>query len=486
MTGALSVVEPGSPIQLVLATLVMLTFTLITLKLAPYRQKADDWTTFLVSLVITANTQAGFVLLMDKENVPHNFNPENIEVMLLTMNIGVLIVQLLNLVMIKWGCWVKLKAAPCCQKAFMNTETNLHKITPSSSRDDPGDEDESAVERLMTTFTDSEDRLKEKSVQRRNQHIARVQERLAARREVRQTRTLTRAKVFEGIDAAATTEVLALMDYERYEKGSIICDEGAVADRFYIIVAGHCDVLQVRKGGADDEETKSIRVGVLNHLDVMGENALIVGDGRRHVRSATVIAKSDVVQTLELQRSDFEQLVETGMIGQEILQRMHSVQQERRDVCKALQQSHALQQTDLFRGLDTDAISKIIDVMEFRKFEAGTHLVIQDEAASELMVIMQGSATVYRHDAMVRRFGKFDIIGEIAVLPGEHVRGATVTAEGGEVTALVLCKDRYCQLKAEGVISDQIHERARRKSEHYLRLDLAASQTVGQPPPPEL
>ena len=116
MTGALSVVEPGSPIQLVLATLVMLTFTLITLKLAPYRQKADDWTTFLVSLVITANTQAGFVLLMDKENVPHNFNPENIEVMLLTMNIGVLIVQLLNLVMIKWGCWVKLKAAPCCQR----------------------------------------------------------------------------------------------------------------------------------------------------------------------------------------------------------------------------------------------------------------------------------------------------------------------------------------------------------------------------------
>ena len=51
----------------------------------------------------------------------------------------------------------------------------------------------------------------------------------------------------------------------------------------------------------------------------MGENALIVGDGRRHVRSATVIAKSDVVQTLELKRSDFEQLVETGMIGQEIL-----------------------------------------------------------------------------------------------------------------------------------------------------------------------
>ena len=83
MTGALSVVEPGSPIQLVLATLVMLAFTLITLKLAPYRHKSDDWATFLVSLVITGNTQAGFVLLMDKDNSPHNFNPKNIEALLL-------------------------------------------------------------------------------------------------------------------------------------------------------------------------------------------------------------------------------------------------------------------------------------------------------------------------------------------------------------------------------------------------------------------
>ena len=123
------------------------------------------------------------------------------------------------------------------------------------------------------------------------------------------------------------------------------------------------------------------------------------------------------MQTLELRRSDFEQLVETGIIGQEVLQRMHAVQQERRDICNALQRSNALQQTDLFRGLDANAVSKVIDAMEFRSFEAGTNLVTQGEAASELMVIMQGSATEYRNDAMVRRFGKLDIIGEIAVLP---------------------------------------------------------------------
>ena len=116
MTGALSVVEPGSPIQLVLATLVMLAFTLITLKLAPYRHKSDDWATFLVSLVITGNTLAGFVLLMDKDNSPHNFNPKNIEALLLFMNITVLVLQVLNMILIKWGLWDIMSKKPCCRK----------------------------------------------------------------------------------------------------------------------------------------------------------------------------------------------------------------------------------------------------------------------------------------------------------------------------------------------------------------------------------
>ena len=94
MTGALSVIEPGSPLQLVLATLVMLCFTLVTLKLAPYKSSADDWTSFLVSFVITCNTQAGFVLLMDKDT--RKFNPDNIDVLLMILNVGVLIVQLLT------------------------------------------------------------------------------------------------------------------------------------------------------------------------------------------------------------------------------------------------------------------------------------------------------------------------------------------------------------------------------------------------------
>jgi len=116
MTGAMSVVAPGSPVQLLVATLVMLTFTLTTLKFGPYRNRIDDTMSFLVSLVSSGNTLAGFVLIMDKAYSPPTFSPGMIEWLLLFVNIGLLTLQLLVMVLMKWGCWEKFKKTPCAKK----------------------------------------------------------------------------------------------------------------------------------------------------------------------------------------------------------------------------------------------------------------------------------------------------------------------------------------------------------------------------------
>jgi CRP-like cAMP-binding protein len=84
-----------------------------------------------------------------------------------------------------------------------------------------------------------------------------------------------------------------------------------------------------------------VHVGNLKALDIMGENALIVdegeeGDATSHVRSATITVVSDVVQTLELHRFEFERLVEMGTIGQEVLQRVRALQADRREIREAL------------------------------------------------------------------------------------------------------------------------------------------------------
>ena len=66
MTGALSVVEPGSPVQMVVAILVMQGFLLTVLKLAPYKNHTDDWMSFVTSLALVLTTLGGLVLIMDE------------------------------------------------------------------------------------------------------------------------------------------------------------------------------------------------------------------------------------------------------------------------------------------------------------------------------------------------------------------------------------------------------------------------------------
>ncbi len=66
LTGVLSIVQQGSPSQLLLAIIIMQIFLLVTLKLSPYVNDVDDWTSFVVSLVIMVDYAAGFILLLDK------------------------------------------------------------------------------------------------------------------------------------------------------------------------------------------------------------------------------------------------------------------------------------------------------------------------------------------------------------------------------------------------------------------------------------
>ena len=113
--------------------------------------------------------------------------------------------------------------------------------------------------------------------------------------------------------------------------------------------------------------------------------------------------------------------------------------QERLRARTALRQSNTLQKTTLFRDLSSDAISKIINVMEYRTFDISQELVTQGDDASEFMVIMKGAATVDHNGTEVRRFGSLDVLGEGALVEGDHKRGATV-AVNTPIQALWCCR----------------------------------------------
>ena len=150
---------------------------------------------------------------MDKDNVPHNFNPKNIEALLLFMNITVLIVQVVNMILMKWGLWDKLLAQTWCQKlrlacgsvnsAETQKETDLaftgsSKVVPSQLRASAVSAENDEVERLMISFSNSERLLEEQQARRRERSSINVQHRVAARRKIRQTKALTRRLCLRG------------------------------------------------------------------------------------------------------------------------------------------------------------------------------------------------------------------------------------------------------------------------------------------------
>ena len=55
--------------------------------------------------------------------------------------------------------------------------------------------------------------------------------------------------------------------YQKFSDGQILCEEGEVADRFFIIVSGQCSVTIASK----DKDTPPVRVATLHALDFLGK-----------------------------------------------------------------------------------------------------------------------------------------------------------------------------------------------------------------------
>jgi CRP-like cAMP-binding protein len=196
------------------------------------------------------------------------------------------------------------------------------------------EDDEKTVENIFDEYSRSEEKFARRKTQEYEAHKIKVQQRLAARRKIRQAKALTKVPVFAGLDAAATEEILAAMTFSSYEKDHVICKEGEEADRFYVIVSGNCGVSQAVLSqtsgpGKAMAELLALRVGELKALDVMGENALFpTVDGGVGRRSATVTAES-AVQTMELSHTAFEELVDSGVIDKDTVKRIGRLQEER-------------------------------------------------------------------------------------------------------------------------------------------------------------
>jgi hypothetical protein len=140
--------------------------------------------------------------------------------------------------------------------------------------------------------------------------------------------------------------------------------------------------------------------------------------------------------------------------------------QERLLARTAIRHSKTLQKTTIFQHLAPDAISKIIDVMEYRSFDIDENLVVQGALGTEFMVIVKGAVNVVKNQKIVNTLSGLDFLGEGALVHDNHYRAATVVATA-LTQVLILSYERYQELLLDGTLAKTTHTALEKLSASY-------------------
>merc|ERR1711865_54374 len=141
---------------------------------------------------------------------------------------------------------------------------------------------------------------------------------------------MSQVDAFSTLNDTQIAKMIDIMEHERFSMNSIICHEGDVALKFYIIMSGYLGVFQ-KKGISNERclfDESERRVGDLPTYSFFGENALLGEDARRN---ATVKVESDMVSVLSLQREVFYKLLEQGELDTDVLGKMWTEKRNRED-----------------------------------------------------------------------------------------------------------------------------------------------------------
>jgi len=164
-------------------------------------------------------------------------------------------------------------------------------------------------------------KVKREQTQRHNSVKARVKE----RKKAKKSNALQKCQIFSDLNAASIATIIDKMEYEVHTIGTVICEQGAVADTLYLIMSGSCQV-----------EINGEVVATLNELEIFGENALFAmsksdtAATTSRTRGATVTAVDDTVQLLCLSLVNFQGLLNSGTLDEECLKKLKAVADDHR------------------------------------------------------------------------------------------------------------------------------------------------------------
>merc|ERR1711865_372070 len=140
MCGGLVMAAPGTPLQVLIATLIMMSHLLVVLKLAPYKSTGEDSSSFLSSLTLTLTTIGGIVLIMDGggDVSKKTFNSEALAYILIAISVLCIASQIGITIFVDCGVWERLRGKK--QKKDKKVDNSKTKVQPIEDNRSGSDE----------------------------------------------------------------------------------------------------------------------------------------------------------------------------------------------------------------------------------------------------------------------------------------------------------------------------------------------------------
>ncbi len=133
----------------------------------------------------------------------------------------------------------------------------------------------------------------------------------------------------------------------------------------------------------------------------------------------------------------------------------------RKSAVELQRRRQALQQVDLFRALEPEAVEQLATQMAYAPFATGETITREGDRADELYMVVEGQAAVVIGQGSaqreVARLGPGQFFGEMSLMTGE-VRAATVVA-ASQLTCYRIAKDAFqAVLRATPELAEPIAE----------------------------
>ncbi len=246
---------------------------------------------------------------------------------------------------------------------------------------------------------------------------------------------LARVRFLAGLSSPALFAIASHLEEREVPADTTVITVGEPGDRFYLVRSGRLQVI-----GEDGTVRGTIIPG-----EGFGELALL----DRRPRGATIRTLAPSV-LWSLDRGHFQRWVQDRY---EIAARIRASAQERAELAAL----------PFFRGLEPQELDRIAPRLVTVRVPAGAAVFSEGDAGDGYYIVRQGEAEVASGGVVLRRLGRGDGFGELALLFGRP-RSATVTAATDLVLAALARNDFARLVSASGETLGEF----RARTAHYV------------------